>query len=79
MRREQGNLILERGYAYNVLVSLRLKVLAEAELCVSLIAVRGQLLPIVAHLVLDRTKETRLTLGSITTFVKDSKNLYQNE
>ena len=39
----------------------------------------GELHLIVAHLVLDRTKETRLFLGGITTFVKDSKNLYHNK
>lgn len=42
-------------------------------------AVGGELLLIVAYLVLDRTKETGLTLGGITTSVKDSKNLYRNE
>lgn len=32
---------------------------------------------LVVHLVLDGAKETRLFLGRVTTFVKDSKNLGQ--
>ena len=41
-------------------------------------AVGGELY-LVVHLVLDRTKETRLVLGGITTFVKNSTNLHETE